>query len=143
LNRLALILGAVLAAAGALAQQGVEDEIRKLDALRARALMKGDIPALDQMLSGNLVYTHASGWRQSKAELLASLRSGELLYRSFIINDVTVRPYGNIVMVTGTATAKVKAKGQELDVSLLFLEVYVRENGRWRLGAWESTRRAQ
>ena len=132
-----------MAAAGALAQQGVEDEIRKLDALRARALMKGDIPALDQMLSGNLVYTHASGWRQSKAELLASLRSGELLYRSFIINDVTVRPYGNIVMVTGTATAKVKAKGQELDVSLLFLEVYVRENGRWRLGAWESTRRAQ
>jgi len=44
--------------------------------------------------------------------------------------------------VTGDASAKVRSKGQELNVSLLFLEVYVKQEGRWQLAAWQSTRSA-
>jgi ketosteroid isomerase-like protein len=117
-----------------------ESEIRDLEARRFRALTEADVPALERLLSDDLIYTHASGWRQTKAELLASIRSGELLYHSFTADDVKVRSYGNVVLVTGRAAAKVRAKGQELNVSLLYFEAYVKQDGRWQLVAWQSTR---
>jgi hypothetical protein len=120
----------------------VEHEIRSLDARRLDAMTHGNVQALDPILSRELVYTHASGWRQTKAELLASIESGELNYHTFIAHAASLRVYGNTVVVSGDASAKVAAKGQELDVNLLFLEIYVRQEGRWQLVAWQSTRSA-
>jgi len=121
-------------------QDNIEAEIRNAEARRFRALTEADVPALEGLLSDDLIYTHASGWRQTKAEFLASLRSGELLYHFFATDDVNVQGYGNVVLVTGHATTEVRAKGQELNVSLLFLEAYVKRDGRWQLVAWQSTR---
>jgi len=147
MNRLMMWIGAVLFAAAiqprpAAAQtpENTESEIRSLDARRLAALTQGDVRSLDDLLAKDLAYTHASGWRQTKAEFLSSIRSGELKFHTFNMRDVSVRVYGDTVIVTGGADAKVNSKGQELDVRLLFLEVYVKEGGRWRLAAWQSTR---
>jgi len=118
----------------------VEREISRLDSQRLEALTRGDASALEQLLSPDLVYTHASGWRQTKAEFLASIRSGELKYHAFSLQGVRMREYGNTVIATGEASAQVRAKGRELDVKLLFLEAYVKQKGRWQLAAWQSTR---
>jgi ketosteroid isomerase-like protein len=118
----------------------LEAEIRNLEARRFRALTEADVQTLERLLSDDLIYTHASGWRQTKAELLASIRSGELRYHSFAADEVNVRGYGNVVLATGRAAAKVRAKGQELNVSLFYLEAYVKQDGRWQLVAWQSTR---
>ncbi len=121
-------------------QDNIESEVRNLEARRFRALTEADVPALERLLSEDLIYTHASGWRQTKAEFLASIRSGELRYHSFAVDEVNVQAYGNVVLVTGHAAAKVRAKGQELNVSLLYLEAYVKQEGRWQLVGWQSTR---
>src|SRR6516225_4464483 len=113
----------------------IESEMRDLETRRFRALTEADVPALERLLSGDLIYTHASGWRQTKAEFLASIRSGELLYHSFASDHVNVHGYGNVVLVTGRASAQVRAKGQELSVNLLYLEAYVKQDGRWQLVA--------
>ncbi|HEY6290158.1 MAG TPA: nuclear transport factor 2 family protein [Terriglobia bacterium] len=121
-------------------QHEIESEIRAAETSRFQALTAADLAALERTLSNDLVYTHASGWRQSKAEFLASVRSGELLYHSFASDDLKMHVYGDAVLVTGHAAGKVRAKGQELDVSLLYLEAYVKQDGRWQLAAWQSTR---
>jgi ketosteroid isomerase-like protein len=121
-------------------QDNLDSEVRNLEARRFRALTEADVPSLERLLSDDLIYTHASGWRQTKAEFLASIRSGELLYHSFASDDVNVHGYGNVVLATGHAAAKVRAKGQELNVSLLYLEAYVKQEGRWQLVGWQSTR---
>jgi hypothetical protein len=51
-------------------QRNIESEIRAAETSRFKALTDGDLPALERALSDDLVYTHASGWRQTKAELL-------------------------------------------------------------------------
>jgi ketosteroid isomerase-like protein len=149
MHRQLILISAILMAALAMqgswtmlaqTQENTESEIQSLDARRSKALTQGDVQALDQILSKDLIYTHASGWRQTKAEFLASIRSGELKYHVFAMHGVRARPYGNTVIVTGDASAKVRAKRQELDVSLLFLEAYARQDGRWQLVAWQSTR---
>jgi ketosteroid isomerase-like protein len=121
-------------------ERNIEPEIRAAETSRFLALTEGDLPALERALSDNLVYTHASGWRQTKTELLASLRSGELVYHSFTSDGLKIRAFGSAVVVTGHAVAKVRAKGQELNVSLLYLEIYVKQAGTWQLAAWQSTR---
>ena len=121
----------------------IETEIRSLEARRLQALTHGNVQALDQILSQDLVYTHASGWRQNKLEFLGSIRSGELKYHTFTTDDVRMHLYGNTALLSGHASTKVNAKGQELDVSLLFLEVYVKLDSGWQLVAWQSTRSAQ
>ena len=115
-----IMLPALLAPVPARAQHplNTELEVRDLEARRFRAMTERDVPALERLLSGDLVYTHASGWRQTKAEFLAAL------------------------LVTGRASGKVRSKGQELNVELLYLEAYVKQDGRWQLAAWESTRLA-
>jgi ketosteroid isomerase-like protein len=121
-------------------QHSLESEIRAADTSRFRALTEGDLPALERALSDDLVYTHSNGWRQTKAELLASLRSGELVYHSFTSDNVKIQVLGTAVVVTGHAAIKARTKGQELNVSSLYLEVYVKRDGRWQLAAWQSTR---
>ena len=118
----------------------VESQVREAETSRFRALTSADLPALEQALSDDLTYTHASGWRQTKAEFLASVRSGELVYHSFASDGLKMHVYGNTVLVTGHAAGQVRAKGQELDVSLVYLEAYVKQDGRWQLAAWQSTR---
>ncbi|MFZ0961773.1 MAG: nuclear transport factor 2 family protein [Terriglobia bacterium] len=119
-----------------------EMEIRSLEARRFQALTKADFPALENLISADLVYTHATGWRQNKAEFLASLRTGELQYRAITPHQVKVRIYGSTAVVTGTASFKAKAKGQEVSVELEYLEVFAKQDGRWQLVAWQSTRQA-
>jgi ketosteroid isomerase-like protein len=121
-------------------QLSMEVEVGNLEARRFRAMTEADVPTLERLLSDDLVYTHASGWRQTKAEFLASLRSGELIYHSFAPKNFKARAYGNTVLVTGRASGKVRSKGQELSVELFYLEAYVKQDGRWQLAAWESTR---
>jgi len=52
-----------------------------------------------------------------------------------------VRIYDSTAVVTGAVSIKAKTKGQELSVDLLYLEVFVKQAGRWQLVGWESTRR--
>ena len=120
--------------------RSVELEIKSLEVRRFQALTEADVPALEGLLSDDLIYTHATGWRQTKAEFLASVRTGEIQCHSFTSQDVKVRVYGSTALVTGRATVKAKAKGQEFSVELVYLEAFVKQDGRWQLVAWQSTR---
>jgi hypothetical protein len=121
-------------------QHSLESEIRTADISRVRALTQGDLPELERALSDDLVYTHSNGWRESKAELLASLRSGDLVYHSFSSDNLKIQAVGSAVVVTAHAAIKARTKGQELQVSSLYLEVYVKRASRRQLVAWQSTR---
>jgi Domain of unknown function (DUF4440) len=114
--------------------------LTSLEARRFKALVEGDLVTLDRMLADDLTYTHATGWTQSKSELLESLRSGKLRYLSIEPANEKVRAYGTTAVGTGRAVFKVRLEGKELNVQLRFIDVYVRRHGRWQLVAWQSTR---
>ena len=85
-------------------QSSVQAQVADLEVRRFHAMADADVPTLERLLSDDLIYTHASGWRQTKTEFLASIRSGELLYRSFTAESFKAKVYGNTILVTGRAS---------------------------------------
>jgi hypothetical protein len=99
--------------------------------------IKQDQPALQRFLSDELVYTHGSGKRQSKAEYIADVTKGPPHYESFTPSGTNIRIYGNVAVLTAFMDVKTP-KADPYRVRTL--EVYLEKNGGWQLAQKESVR---
>jgi len=141
-----LLLGASLlfVLSVTLAAQNANDEqaIRKLDEQRIAALTQPDIPALERMMTDDFTYTHSSGQVQTKAEFLGDFKSGKRVFKSLKQEDVQVRVYGNVAIVTGRCTLLGVNGGKDFELPMRFIEVYSRNHGNWQWVTWQSTKLA-
>jgi ketosteroid isomerase-like protein len=117
-----------------------ESEIRDLERQRFRAMETVDVAALDRILSDDLIYTHANGLQHTKAELIGVIGSGDFKYESITPGDIRVRIYNETAVVTGHASMKIKSGAGEQIFKLCYLDVYVKQEGRWQMVAWQSSR---
>jgi ketosteroid isomerase-like protein len=117
-----------------------EREIRELETQRFRAMERVDVAALNRILSDDLIYTHANGLQQTKSEVIGVLGSGDMKYESITPVDIRVRLYNQAAVVTGRASIKIKAEGGEQGFTICYLDVYVKQDGRWQMVAWQSSR---
>lgn len=117
-----------------------ETAVRVANDQRFLAMVKGDVAALERLLADDLTYTHSNGTVETKQQFLASIRAKTLEYRVIEAEDVQVRVHGEAAIVTGRAAVKVATGGREMDLSLRFTALYIREGGAWKLAAWQSTR---
>jgi ketosteroid isomerase-like protein len=120
----------------------VSEELQRAEHNRVEALVSSDVPRLEKLLANDLTYTHSTGIKESKAEFLHRIQSGELKYDSMQHeNEVSVRLYGDTGVLTGTSRVKVSARGQVLNLHIRFTEVWVeRDRGPWQLVAWQATK---
>ena len=109
------------------------EQVRQVEARRYDAMARNDLAALGDLLADDLTYTHSQGVVNTKAQMLASLESGALRYRSVTTDDVQIRVYGDAAVVTGAAVLAVTAGGHDVSVPVRFIAVYARQDGRWRL----------
>ena len=116
----------------AAADADLKDEILKISDQREQALASGDIAALDRIDADDLVYTNWRGVSLTKAEHLADIKARNLFFQSsFKHNDVQVVVHGNTGIVTGLSKTNVVYKGNAMSGSRKFVNVFVKENGRW------------
>ena len=116
--------------------------IRTLDEQRIVALTQPDFSTLERMMSDDFTYTHSTGQVQTKAELLADFKSGKRVFKSLKQEDVQVRIYGNVAIVTGRCTLLGVNAGKDFELPMRFIEVYSNSNGSWQWVTWQSTRLA-
>jgi ketosteroid isomerase-like protein len=119
---------------------GADKEIRDLEAQRFQAMEKGDVETLDRIISDDLIYTHANGLRQSKFDVIGVLGSSDMKYESITAYDVRVRIYNDTAIVAGRASVRIKAHGERESFEICYLDVYVKQEGRWQMVAWQSSR---
>ena len=118
-----------------------EKELRLAEQSRVEALVNSDVPRLEKLLGDDLTYTHSTGIKESKAEFLHRVQSGDLKYESMQHEDgVSVHLYGDAGVLTGTSRVKVRARSQTLNLHIRFTEVWVKRSGTWQLVAWQATR---
>jgi hypothetical protein len=117
-----------------------ETEARLAQKGRFAATVEANIRALEELTTEDMTYTHASSKVETRQEFLDKLKAGAYQYRSIVPRDETARVYGDTVLLSGVADVDVVAEGKPLTLALRFLEVWVKQGGRWRLAAWQSTR---
>jgi hypothetical protein len=138
---LTVAAAAAMAAATVARAADTEKEVLQAEDQRFAATVAADVPTLERMLTADMTYTHASANVDTKAQLLAKLRDGTYDYKSITPEERTVRLYGDAAAaVAGIAHVLVRAGGHDIDVRLRYTELYVKQDGAWRLALWHSTR---
>lgn len=127
--------GASVQAADASQPSSAELSLLQSEDARFRAQIAGDVETLARSMAEDLVYTHASGRRQTRSEYLQDIRSGRIPYRSIEAKDRVARVFANVGITRGLLHMVVG--DQELSSS--FLGVYVKRGGRWQLLDWQSS----
>ena len=122
-----------------MAHQQDEQEIRQCSQRRFEAMVRGDLTTLDELLADELTYTHSSGRFDAKAPFLQDIASGRNRYESITTEEVRVRVYHAVGILTGIAQMGAKIRAQPVNRRLRFMEVYRKADGRWQLVAWQST----
>jgi hypothetical protein len=118
------------------------DDVLKREQQRVDFLVAGKLDDLAAMLSPTLTYTHSSAALDTRETFVASLRSGQTVYKSLKHRDVQVRfPTTEVAILNGLSDVEVVVGGQAQQVPLRFTIVYVRKDGVWLMEAWHSARR--
>ena len=147
--RLAAGLAALLALGVSGAQsampRGERHEVRhQIDRLEDHwrdAILNDNVSAMDALLASDFMAITPDGTLQSKDELLASLRSGQLHVKSLEVSDRKVRFYGSTALVTSRAKITGTNPAGDMSGSYRYTRVYVRDaSGNWRIVSFEASR---
>lgn len=108
---------------------------------RFEMTVSGDWSSLDKRLADDLTYCHSNGLCETKAQYLGNLKSGATRYRKMELIDAQVRNLGAVAVVNGQVRIDADMGGNSMtDLKLVYTDVYRRDDGRWRLIAWHSSR---
>jgi ketosteroid isomerase-like protein len=96
------------------------------------ALVKSDTATLDSIFVDTYVDTDEHSHRSDKHGVISVLRSGELKMESIKLSDMKVYEYGDAAVVTGSASQAGNFKGQPVIARIIFTDMFIRQNGKWR-----------
>ena len=121
------------------ADVSVEQTLMKIERDALAALLKKDIAAFGRVFADDAVVITPDGSPQTKAQLLADVKSGALVIESSEMSDMKVRAYGDTAVVTYVTADKVKFKGQDISGRYRWTDVFVRRGGTWQIVAGHGT----
>jgi ketosteroid isomerase-like protein len=119
-----------------------EDE-RKLNELQQnliKAWVEGDREFIEATLTDDWTVTDLTGRVLTKAEVIKEgFESGTRKLDSGAIDDVRVRLFGDVAVVTGRTTASGSYEGNSVTVKLRFTDVCIRRGDNWQIAASQAT----
>jgi len=122
---------------GAMAQQrssgkGDEATIRESEAKWDTAAVNNDVKAFDELLADQYITTDPQGRVETKSQMLADIKSGNLKYLTSKADELKVFLYGDAAVVSGRWKSKYIEKGKTHDTVERYTSTYARQNGQWR-----------
>jgi ketosteroid isomerase-like protein len=134
---------AVLSFGQATPEVTVEQTLMQLERDWSQASLKKDIDTLNKIMADDWVNIDFQGKVVTKAQTIASLKSGLPATQAAGLGEMKVRVFGDSAIVTGSDTGKSGSKGKEVIEKYLWTDVFVRRNGRWQAVASQSTKVAR
>ncbi|MCX6120162.1 MAG: nuclear transport factor 2 family protein [Ignavibacteriales bacterium] len=98
-----------------------------------------NVDTLDNLFHEKAVFVHMGGsW--GKEQELNVIKSGGIWYKKADIHEVSVYIIGNTAILLNRITLLAIVGGNEVTNPFEVTEVYVKENGTWKLGSLSFTR---
>jgi len=103
------------------------------------ALLARDTDTLDLLWADEYTTVNPAGEITTKAEDLAAATSAELELDRLEVDEIIVKEYGRVAVVTSRTTLKGRLRDQKLDGQFRNTMVFVRRARRWQAVAAHST----
>ncbi len=127
------------ASSGAVAPaETVERELMALDQRYNDAQVTRDRTTLEELWADDYLYTHSNGVMMNKAQDIADTMSGDMTWTAARLDDLKVRVYGDVGIVTGRLTMEGRAK-RYASGARRFTDIFVKRDGRWQLVGGQTT----
>jgi ketosteroid isomerase-like protein len=115
------------------------DDIGRLEQRRIQAILDVDMPALYAIYADEFFYNTASGVSLTRAEYLPRYESGDLKVNKSTGEGREVHVYGDTAVVTGIVHVDATIKGENTNLHLRYLNVWVKRGNGWVLVARQAT----
>jgi ketosteroid isomerase-like protein len=116
-----------------------EPTLRATNEAYNKALIDGDVVALEQMFADEFTYTSTSGEVLDKAAQLEQFKSDTIDIVSGAGSEESVQIHGSVGIVVGRFDAKGSYAGKPFDSAERYTSVWVVRDGRWQLVAEQGT----
>lgn len=118
-----------------------EAEVRKALADIRQAMMEADIDALERLLDEDFTFIDAAGTLVRRHEIIDAFSKNVAVIDAWAYELVEVRIYGTTAVVTGISNVQQRALGRDTSGRFRFTRVLIKDGGRWRSVAMQTTRR--
>jgi hypothetical protein len=117
----------------------LEQEVIKLSKEKWHWMSERKVDSLDALFHENAVFVHMGG-TMSKNQELDVIRSGGIHYKKADIHDVSVNIIGTTAILLNRITLLAVVGGNEVTNPFTVTEVYVQQDGSWKLASLSFTR---
>ncbi|MGQ0647943.1 MAG: nuclear transport factor 2 family protein [Gemmatimonadaceae bacterium] len=109
-------------------------EVLRLHLEKFQWLIAKDSARVDRLLTDDARFIHSNGVVETKRDVLDDFRTKRIEYFNVSVRDSSVRVYDErMAVVTGKMKVAGALDGKPYETDLLYTEVYVLRNDRWRL----------
>lgn len=140
MKRLCLVVSSLLLFGLSYAQSSGVEPVRAATHTLNEALLGADTAKLRVLLHDSVSYGHSNGWVERKHDMLRNLASAKLRYHKVAQEITQVTSLGDMSLVRSQGLFVVSLDGQEIALKLHVLQIWMRELGKWRLVARQSTK---
>ena len=93
-----------------------------------------NVDSLNVLFDDKAMFIHMGGsW--GKTQELATIKSGGIWYKKAVVYSVIVNMFGNTAILLNDIDLVAEVGGHEVVNPFMVTEVYLRENGKWRMGS--------
>lgn len=118
---------------------GIEQEIINLSKDKWQWMADKNVDKLKDLFDDKSVFVHMGGsW--GKEQELRVIESGGIHYKKADVHDISVQIIGNTAILLNKITLLAVVGGNEVTNPFIVTEVYVKENGKWKMGSLSFTR---
>ena len=134
------LLLSILLVQGAFAQNPTpEQEIINLSREKWQWMADKEVDKLDNLFHKKAVFVHMGGsWGKDRE--LEIIESGGIWYKKADIHEVSVNVIGNTTILLNRITLLAEVGGNEVTNPFMVTEVYLEEDGAWKLASLSFTR---
>src|SRR5438046_9151329 len=110
----------------------MEEELLKLGAEFAEAIVKNDPGAVERLVTDEWIIINADGGIIDKERFLGVIKSGTLTHEIMESDSLRVRIYGDSAVVTALTRTKGECTGQDVSREDRATDVCLMLSGHWR-----------
>src|SRR5205807_4907548 len=112
----------------------IEQQVRQLNDDWVKAMVRGDGPTLDRIMSDDFFFTYPLEG-DDKTQFISDVTSGNLKIEHISREQVSVRVFGKTAVLTARDSATWLYNGRELAGQYKIISVFAERDGRWQLCA--------